>query len=91
MTKKRASENALGALHEKIASAMADKIESGEYTAADMANAIRFLKDNGINADLRAAVPHQNVLDGPDAGPFDEDTELDRLRAAFSGPPSGRA
>ena len=91
MTKKRATETALGALHETIAVALAKQLEGGEFTAADMANAIRFLKDNGINADLRANTAQNNVLDSAEAGPFDEDTELERLKAAFSGAPSGRA
>lgn len=48
MTKKRASEDALGALHEALAKHFLNLITSGELKAAD-ANVIRqFLKDNSI-------------------------------------------
>ena len=38
-------------LMEKCAEKLLDKIKSGQATAADYANAIRLLKDNGIKAD----------------------------------------
>lgn len=47
---KRANEVVLGALHSIVATALTAKVLSGEATAAEMANAIRFLKDNGIEA-----------------------------------------
>jgi len=48
MTKKRASEDALGALHEALAQHFLDTLKSGDAKAADL-NVIRqFLKDNGI-------------------------------------------
>jgi hypothetical protein len=48
MTKKRASEDALGALHEALAQHMLNVLKGDEVKAADL-NVIRqFLKDNGI-------------------------------------------
>ena len=38
-------------LMEKCAEKLLEKIKSGQATAADYANAIRLLKDNGIKAD----------------------------------------
>ena len=46
----RASEDTLAALHDHVARKLIEKVLSGEATAAEMANAIRFLKDNGIEA-----------------------------------------
>lgn len=50
MSSSRATDDLLGQLHAKVAAKLIAKIESGEATAAEMANAIRFLKDNGIEA-----------------------------------------
>lgn len=48
MTKKRASEDALGALHEALAQHMLNILKGEEVKAADL-NVIRqFLKDNSI-------------------------------------------
>lgn len=44
----RANDALLGKLHGIVANALTAKVLSGEATAAEMANAIRFLKDNGI-------------------------------------------
>lgn len=43
-----ATENELGLLHQLIAETLRDKIKSGEYSASDISNAIKFLKDNNI-------------------------------------------
>lgn len=45
-----ASQDLLKKLHCKVAKSLLDKIESGEATAADYQAAIKFLKDNGIEA-----------------------------------------
>lgn len=37
-------------LHAAVAKELAARIRSGEATAADISNAIKFLKDNGIEA-----------------------------------------
>ena len=45
-----ANKDTLGALHEAVATYLQLKIESGEATAGDISAAIKFLKDNGIEA-----------------------------------------
>lgn len=45
-----ASEGILGRLHELVATELTRRIESGEATAADIAQAIKLLKDNNITA-----------------------------------------
>lgn len=46
----RATEKVLGTLHEAVAQALLDKVNSGEATAQELQAAIKFLKDNGIEA-----------------------------------------
>lgn len=48
----KATTDELGALHAAIAKQLREKIESGDASASDLAVAVRFLKDNGIEADL---------------------------------------
>ena len=67
---KKASTGALEALHGALAKSLADKIKSGEATAADMAVARQFLKDNGIDAIPTKGSPLGDLRDGlpfPDA------------------------
>lgn len=45
-----ASEELLGKLHDMVASDLLRRIETGEATAQELAQAIKFLKDNGIEA-----------------------------------------
>lgn len=45
-----ASVDEMGALHALIAKTLSDRIASGEASAADIANAIKLLKDSGISA-----------------------------------------
>jgi len=45
-----ATSEALGNLHELVTWELTRRIESGEATAADIAQAIKLLKDNGISA-----------------------------------------
>lgn len=45
-----ASEEVLGRLHELVAIELTRRIESGEATAADIAQALKMLKDNNISA-----------------------------------------
>jgi hypothetical protein len=40
----------LGLLHQEVAEALREKIRDGSATAADISAAIKFLKDNGIEA-----------------------------------------
>lgn len=48
---KPASEDALAELHAIVTKELKERIWSGEATSADISNAIKFLKDNGINCD----------------------------------------
>ena len=45
-----ASKELLGNLHSAIASDLLTRIQSGEASAAELSTAIRFLKDNNIEA-----------------------------------------
>jgi hypothetical protein len=45
-----ASQEALGNLHDLVTRELTRRIESGEATAADIAQAIKLLKDNAITA-----------------------------------------
>jgi|TARA_Y100000310_G_scaffold189240_1_gene189203 hypothetical protein len=44
----KAQKDILETLHGAVAKELLDRIRSGEARPADMANAIKFLKDNGI-------------------------------------------
>ncbi len=46
----KATQESLSDLHGALASALADKIRDGSATAADLAVARQFLKDNGIDS-----------------------------------------
>lgn len=46
----KASTPELNELHKLLAQKLAEKIRSGDYTAADLSVARQFLKDNGIEA-----------------------------------------
>lgn len=50
MSNKRATEDLLASLHSATAKHLLEKLMSGEATPSEVANAIRFLKDNGIEA-----------------------------------------
>lgn len=45
-----ASKTLLSSLHTIVAEQLLDRISSGEATSADFGQAIKFLKDNGIEA-----------------------------------------
>ena len=44
----KAPQEALENLHSQVARELSDRIATGEASSADMSNAIKFLKDNGI-------------------------------------------
>lgn len=44
----------LGQLHEAVARDLLNKVASGEATAQELSAAIKFLKDNGIEAVIRS-------------------------------------
>lgn len=45
----RASNELLEKLHNSVAEHLLEKVESGEATASEIAQAVKFLKDNGID------------------------------------------
>lgn len=46
----RATEELLASLHNAVAQDLLKKVQSGEATAQELSAAIKFLKDNGIEA-----------------------------------------
>ena len=50
-------------LHEGIAEDLLSRIKSGNATAAELTAAIKFLKDNGIDAHIKAASPLANLAE----------------------------
>ena len=44
----KAPQETLENLHSQVANELSDRIASGEASSADMSNAIKFLRDNGI-------------------------------------------
>lgn len=54
----RASESILAALHEATAMELLGRVKSGEASPAELSAAIKFLKDNGIEA---VATPDNNI------------------------------
>lgn len=53
----KASVTELDLLHKLIAQKLAERIQSGEFTAADLNVARQFLKDNGIEAQATPGTP----------------------------------
>ena len=45
-----ATTSKLGELHEVVAQELLNRVRSGEASAADIANALKMLKDNGVEA-----------------------------------------
>ena len=56
-----AKEELLGMLHEIVANDLIAKIKSGEATAQELNAAIKFLKDNGIEAAVEDNDPLQRL------------------------------
>lgn len=54
-------EQMLEKLHSAVASDLLLRIESGQATAAEFAVAIKFLKDNGIDAHMTRDSPLENL------------------------------
>lgn len=48
----KASEDILALLHSAVATGLLAKVQSADATSADYNAAIKFLKDNGIEADI---------------------------------------
>lgn len=56
-----ASEEKLGLLHDAVANLLANRIEDGTATAADVSNALKMLKDSNIEADRGSNKPLQKL------------------------------
>jgi len=77
---KKASREDLDELHGKLAQALAKKIASGEATAADLAVARQFLKDNGVdNIPTSADHPMHDIAKNLPFPSPEEVEEEDRL------------
>lgn len=63
MTTKKASLSELEELHAAVARELTERIRSGNAKPADIAAAIKFLKDNGIEAALADNSPMQQLID----------------------------
>lgn len=73
---KKAAPEALEELHSAIAKELARKIANGEATAADLAVAAKFVKDNGVSLLIDPQTPEGSVLTGtklPDPGTSEEE------------------
>jgi len=72
---KKASSDAMEELHAALARSLARRIEDGSATAADLAVAAKFLKDNGVSRLIDPETPEGSVLTGtklPDVGDTEE-------------------
>ena len=79
----RASEDLLASLHNQVAKELIDRINSGEASTADLNAAIKFLKDNGIEATKEQSDALMNL-----AGKLptfeQEDHEVDQRRRSIT-------
>jgi len=68
----------LNTLHEAVAIELLERIRSGEAKPADLSVAVKFLKDNGIEA-----IPTDGSLLNAllQELPFDEDDEIELIKA----------
>ena len=58
-------------LHQEIAEDLLKRVQSGEATSQELSVAVKFLKDNGIEAQVTKDSPLANLIDSlPD---FDDD------------------
>lgn len=73
-----ATEELLGALHDAVASQLLEKVLEGTATPAELSTAVKFLKDNGIEA-----IPTENNKLGKLAQSLpDFNTDEEQLHAA---------
>ncbi len=77
----KAQKDILETLHGAVAKELLDRIRSGEARPADMANAIKFLKDNGIEGLPIEGSPLGNLVDSM---PFPTKDALRGTTAPFS-------
>jgi hypothetical protein len=63
MSKNPEINETMEALHTEVANTLLNRIKSGEASPSEMSNAIRFLKDNGIDSALVPESPLMNLVD----------------------------
>jgi hypothetical protein len=69
-------EKTLSTLHTAVAQELLDRVQSGDAKPADMSNAIKFLKDNNIDAMPVQGSPLDGLLNSL---PFNSEGVLDAL------------
>jgi hypothetical protein len=72
----KAPQATLETLHSQVAQELLQRITSGEASSADMSNAIKFLKDNGIEG---LAVQDSPLGDLVNVLPFPSKSELKKV------------
>jgi hypothetical protein len=73
MTKRRASDDVMGELHELTATLLLQRLQSGEATPAEINAAIKFLQNNGIEANLVPDSPLDKLKESLPSFDDDED------------------
>ena len=69
-------EKTLSTLHTAVAQELLDRVQSGDAKPADMSNAIKFLKDNNVDAMPVQGSPLDGLLNSL---PFNSEGILDAL------------
>ena len=59
----KANMDKLNSLHDAIADHMTKQLEAGEMEAKDIANVLKFLKDNDITAEVSESAPMQSLVE----------------------------
>ena len=59
----KANMDKLNSLHDAIADFMTKQLEAGEMEAKDIANVLKFLKDNDITAEVSESAPMQSLVE----------------------------
>ena len=76
VSKMKAQQDTLENLHSQVAQELLQRIISGEASSADMSNAIKFLKDNGIEGLPMQDSPLGNLVN---VLPFPKKEELKKV------------
>ena len=74
------ADQVLAELHTKVANQLMKRIESGEASAAELSVAVKFLKDNGIDAD-KLTNPALGQLEKALQLPFDDEEAINEIYA----------
>lgn len=55
------TEKVMEDLHGAVASSLLDRVQTGEASASELAVAVKFLKDNGIDSNIKPESPLLNL------------------------------